>query len=100
MDKVYLLLRNNQQTGPFTIGELLQQQLLPTDMLWIEGRSTAWAYLSELELQPSIDKSVQPIKETVPDPSTRTGPSPTPSVTEKNIFNRRYAPDDIESKAE
>lgn len=52
MEKVYLLLRNNLQSGPFTIGELLQQQLKPTDMIWIEGRSTAWTYLSELELVP------------------------------------------------
>ena len=54
MDKVYLLLRNNQQTGPFTIGELLQQQLQPSDMIWIEGKSTAWTYLSELELIPFV----------------------------------------------
>jgi hypothetical protein len=52
MDRVYLLLRNNQQTGPFTIGELLQQQLKSSDMIWIEGKSTAWTYLSELELSP------------------------------------------------
>jgi hypothetical protein len=100
MDKVYLLLRDNQQTGPFTIGELLQQQLLPTDMLWIEGRSTAWAYLSEMELQPSINKAIEARTETVADPSKRTTPSPTPSISEKNISNRRYAPDDIENKAE
>src|SRR3954470_19697496 len=99
MDKVYLLLRDNQQTGPFTIGELLQQQLLPTDMLWIEGRSTAWAYLSEMELQPSINKAIEARTETVADPSKRTTPSPTPSISEKNISNRRYAPDDIENKA-
>lgn len=54
MERVYLLLRNNQQTGPFTIGELLQQQLQPSDMIWIEGKSTAWTYLSELELIPFI----------------------------------------------
>ena len=53
MQKVYLLLRNNRQSGPFSIDELLQQQLRPSDMVWIEGRSTAWAYLSELELLPS-----------------------------------------------
>jgi hypothetical protein len=52
MDSVYLLLRNNRQSGPFTIDELLQQKLLPTDMIWIEGKSTAWSYLSEMELQP------------------------------------------------
>jgi len=52
MSRVYLLLRNNRESGPFTINELLQQQLKPSDMLWIEGKSTAWAYLSELELGP------------------------------------------------
>lgn len=56
MDRAYLLLRNNQQSGPFTIGELLQQQLMPSDMIWIEGKSTAWTYLSELELIPFINK--------------------------------------------
>lgn len=54
MERVYLLLRNNQQTGPFTIGELLQQQLRPSDMIWVEGKSTAWTYLSELELIPFV----------------------------------------------
>jgi hypothetical protein len=57
MERVYLILRNNQQTGPFTIGELLQQQLKPSDMIWIEGKSTAWTYLSELELIPFVKKS-------------------------------------------
>jgi len=52
MERVYLLLRNNQQTGPFTIDELLQQQLKPSDMIWVEGKSAAWTYLSELELIP------------------------------------------------
>jgi hypothetical protein len=60
MDSVYLLLRNNQQSGPFTIGELLQQQLRPSDMIWIEGKSTAWTYLSELELIPFIKKTETP----------------------------------------
>ena len=54
MERVYLLLRNNQQTGPFTIDELLQQQLRPSDMIWMEGKSAAWTYLSELELIPFI----------------------------------------------
>jgi len=54
MERVYLLLRNNQQTGPFTIDELLQQQLNPSDMIWVEGKSAVWTYLSELELIPFI----------------------------------------------
>lgn len=54
MQKVYLLLRNNRQSGPFSIDELWQQNLRATDMVWIEGKSTAWAYLSELELKPTV----------------------------------------------
>jgi hypothetical protein len=57
MQKVYLLLRNNRQSGPYTIDQLWQQQLRPTDMVWIEGQSTAWCYVSELELKPSISPS-------------------------------------------
>lgn len=56
MERVYLHLRNNRQSGPFTIGELLQQQLQPSDMIWVEGKSTAWTYLSELELVPFISE--------------------------------------------
>lgn len=62
MNKVYLVLRNNQQTGPFTIGELLQQQLKSSDMIWVEGKSTAWTYVSELELIP-FSKSAKPSQE-------------------------------------
>jgi hypothetical protein len=68
MERVYLLLRNNQQTGPFTIGELLQQQLRSSDMIWIEGKSTAWTYLSELELTPFVKK----IEDIQLPPSTKT----------------------------
>src|SRR5688500_2446443 len=42
MDKIYLLLRNNQQTGPYTKEELMQSGLQPHDLIWIEGRSTGW----------------------------------------------------------
>jgi hypothetical protein len=68
MESVYLLLRNNQQTGPFTIGELLQQQLKPSDMIWIEGKSTAWTYLSELELIPHLTN--YEVQEQKPSPKT------------------------------
>lgn len=63
MQRVYLLLRNNEELGPFTIGELLLQNLQPSDMLWIEGKSNAWAYLSELQLTPFINDSNENKKE-------------------------------------
>jgi hypothetical protein len=49
MEKVYWLLRNNNECGPYTIGELLQQQLTSSDLIWVEGISSAWCYPSEIE---------------------------------------------------
>jgi len=55
---MYLLLRDGRQSGPFTIGELLQQQVRPTDMIWIEGKSTAWCYLYEMQLLPGATERI------------------------------------------
>ncbi len=38
MQKIYLLLRNNQQSGPFSAEELQTQGLLPADLIWTEGK--------------------------------------------------------------
>jgi hypothetical protein len=55
MIKVYLLLRNNKQSGPYSLEEIAQQQLKPLDLVWIEGRSAAWKYASEIaELSPFL----------------------------------------------
>ncbi|MGZ5255998.1 MAG: hypothetical protein ACXWCT_16440, partial [Flavitalea sp.] len=78
MEKVYLLLRNNVESGPYSLNELLTQQLRPTDMLWIQGKSTAWTYLSEMELM---------IHEEPKAPATA-------------AINTRLVGDEIEQKAE
>ena len=44
MQRGYLLLRKNHQMGPYTIDELLQQQLLATDLIWVQGASQAWSF--------------------------------------------------------
>jgi hypothetical protein len=49
MHKVYLLLRNNKQLGPFSLDELLQQSLQPFDLVWVEGRSAGWRYPTEID---------------------------------------------------
>lgn len=43
MEKVYLLLRQNTESGPFTLSELQQLHLEPTDLIWIEGVSNSWS---------------------------------------------------------
>jgi hypothetical protein len=55
MNKVYLLLRSNQQNGPFSLDELLQFDLKPHDLVWVEGRSAGWYYPQEIEaLRPHL----------------------------------------------
>ena len=49
MQKVYLLLRNNQQNGPLSLNELVQYDLKPHDLIWVEGNSAGWYYPQEIE---------------------------------------------------
>jgi hypothetical protein len=61
MQKVYRLLRNNQETGPYTLDEILQLNLKPFDLVWVEGRSAAWRYPSEIEtLKAFVPAAAQP----------------------------------------
>jgi hypothetical protein len=49
----YLLLRDNKESGPFTMDDLLSFGLKPYDLVWIQGKSAAWRYPSEVdELKP------------------------------------------------
>ena len=45
----YLLLRDNTQSGPYSLEELKEAGIQATDLLWIEGRSIAWHYPDEIE---------------------------------------------------
>src|SRR5450432_3025071 len=52
----YLLLRGNTQLGPYSLEELKVTGIHATDLLWIEGRSSAWRYADEIEeLQAFVD---------------------------------------------
>ena len=58
----YLLLRNNKQQGPLSLQHLIQLGLKPYDLVWVEGKSAAWRYPSEIpELKPySVAVEEQP----------------------------------------
>jgi len=45
----YLLLRDNKESGPFTMDDLLNFGLKPYDLVWVKGKSAAWRYPSEVE---------------------------------------------------
>ena len=103
MSKIYLLLRNNRQTGPFSTEELLEQQLKPNDLVWVEGRSAGWMHPAEIEaLKPFLKFEAAP----KPAPAKRTG-----KLQPKHVFvslppERPQAPtsevqaEDLEEKAE
>jgi hypothetical protein len=103
MHKVYLLLRNNHQSGPFTLDELMQHELKVTDLVWEEGKSGGWSYPFEIEsLKPFIKLSV-PENEN-PGPTLKAGlaseqtrskevlpfdmdaPFASPTVTSKKVY--------------
>ena len=56
----YLLLRNNRESGPFTIDEIREMPLKAYDLLWVVGKSAAWRYPGEI---PEIKPFAPPIPE-------------------------------------
>ena len=43
----YLLLRDNKQSGPYSFEQLKTMSILPTDLVWVQGRSDGWQYAAE-----------------------------------------------------
>jgi uncharacterized protein YneF (UPF0154 family) len=44
----YLLLRNNKESGPFTMDEVKSMSLKTYDLIWVVGKSAAWRYPGEI----------------------------------------------------
>jgi hypothetical protein len=66
MPTTYLLLRNNKETGPHSLDDLLRLNLKPQDLIWEEGRSAGWRYPTEIDsLKPFLAQQAAP---TPPDP--------------------------------
>ncbi|HVM89851.1 MAG TPA: hypothetical protein VMT76_16815 [Puia sp.] len=45
----YLLLRDNKQSGPYSLDEITTKGFKKYDLVWVEGRSAAWRYPGEIE---------------------------------------------------
>lgn len=56
----YLLLRDNKQTGPYSLDDLVALGLKAYDLIWVEGKSAAWRYPGEIaelkEFAPSVEE--------------------------------------------
>lgn len=44
----YILMRNNKQSSPLSLTELLKIGFKPYDLIWIDGKSAMWRYPSEV----------------------------------------------------
>ena len=67
MNNLYFLLQNSRQVGPYTQQDLMQIGIRPTDLVWIQGKSTTWQTAEAVEelrillkpaVTPCIDKVV------------------------------------------
>jgi hypothetical protein len=76
--KMYLLLRNNKQSGPYTFDDLKSMGLKAYDLVWLEGKSAAWRYPSELEELSSFAPAVEE------QPFDRFYKKPSPAATTAN----------------
>jgi hypothetical protein len=74
----YLLLRNNRQSGPFSLEQLVSFGLKPYDLVWVEGRSAAWRYPSEVDGL----KAYAPVTEEQPYDRFYKKPEEKPQVTQ------------------
>ncbi len=55
----YLLLRDNKESGPYSFEELRNKGLKAYDLVWIDGKSAAWRYPSEVEELRSFAPAVE-----------------------------------------
>jgi hypothetical protein len=59
----YLLLRNNKESGPFTMDEVKSMSLKTYDLIWVVGKSAAWRYPGEIPELKSLVPLVPPEQE-------------------------------------
>lgn len=89
----YLLLRDNKQSGPYTIQELITNGMKAYDLVWLEGKSAAWRYPSEIEEL----KAHAPIVEEQPFDRFYRKPEPAQqNVAAVELDHSRYEPKPLE----
>ena len=63
MNRVYLLLRHNKESGPYSLEELIALSPKPFDLIWLEGKSSGWSYPTDIEelktYMADINKAIQ-----------------------------------------
>jgi len=84
----YQLLRSNKQSGPYTAEELKTMGLKPFDLIWVEGKSFAWLYPSEIdelkEIAPAVDVPVAAKVNTVAEAPA--SPAPLETISTAHVY--------------
>ncbi|GAC1708392.1 MAG: hypothetical protein NVS9B7_24390 [Flavisolibacter sp.] len=97
MKKAYLLLRNNKQSGPFDLNEVIQMNLKPFDLIWVDGKSAGWRYPTEIDsLKPYVAEVVDQLElvktpdfvQTLEATPRKSETLPRPQGNERHIFVR------------
>ncbi len=78
----YLLLRNNKESGPFTIEEIKGMSLKPYDLLWVVGKSAAWRYPGEIN---ELKSFAPPVPEQIIDSNIKKPGIEVTSIVTSNI---------------
>jgi hypothetical protein len=77
----YLLLRNNKESGPYTMDEIKGMSLKPYDLLWVVGKSAAWRYPGEIT---ELKSFAPPVPEGLNDPFNKKRGSDNFTITKKD----------------
>ncbi|ULQ57619.1 hypothetical protein KJS94_05320 [Flavihumibacter rivuli] len=99
MAQLYRLLRNNKESGPYPIEELISMRLKAYDLVWVEGKSASWRYPCEINelkshapvatddlyqqyFHPAGNKA-QTVNPEIASPVTERKPAPSPNASVK-----------------
>ncbi len=89
----YLLLRDNKESGPFSLEELVSKGLKAYDLVWANGKSAAWRYPGEIE---ELKAFAPPVEE---QPYDRFFKKPSEQPQVENV-HEKYAPQPAVSRAQ
>ncbi len=79
MNKIYLILRNNQHEGPYSVSEMMSLSVKKQDFIKVQGSKKGWQYaadipeLSHLAVEDSLESTPdtdQPVEEIAETPKT------------------------------
>lgn len=95
--KEYLLLRNNVQSGPYSLNEVGELGLKPFDLIWVENKSFSWRYAAEIN---ELSAFAPPIEPTLDRAMERMTTATTVQANKNNLVVTRVREEAVQPEAE